>query len=1032
MGREVVRSDSYDYSSQYGERRRGRGHGGGYSTGSEYDTTGTWGGNTTQYSQSEARNQSEYPSSGESERKDRYHPFDNNDGENYNSDSDTVTEMTDMGHHGKERRRRRDVDRYQNQDIDSDEETSSSENEEREHSPSDSSDDDDEDRDGDESDDRDDPDPNLRKAFSEPLDTYRTHHHRFTKGDHRVPRGFDPVSSPRRKHRDDRKPNANGGTKPSYYKGMDQVHLQQVDEEAYELYADLETKGTLSPQNSLQVLLSRSRSRSRSPPTSPASNSECPPPNALLSTSGSAPTPTPEKSIDVVKSSSGIAVTSSHGENSNVAKSSSVFAPTSSHGEDIDASRISRVTEKPPHSGESEENVGSGTGSSRVVTSPELFTFNSSDERVGEVVLQKTLSGQSMELISRPYESNASGQSVEFNRSRSADRHDAVQMNSCELELGEAGPSFGSKVILAQSQEGDVPPTSDMSESQFVPLSQNRKESDHVTGPGAEVAWTQDAQGAIDVNRSREEAERMGGRLLDEKRLSPFQRSLLKRELAPTPETGPRALTSGPLFQSQYHYVQEGLYKAASSNPSRRNSKSTSLGRSRSHSPGAHVDVPQDNTGSFKSTSSKQTKRGPSPEIPETHTLTLLQHNTNSFETGITNTESRLAVRQLGKVGDAVLLNTTKQNIELNHTTSHTNCDSLIAQGSYTDVKPLAVVESPTKKYRDGEDLRVTVDDQSVEASRLHLPEEKMAQSILNERIKKALAKGTSPTVRESFHFNQEDNSPTPRTRLEKSHSLTSAGGSRTLGGATLGTVSEALSDIEDVDLYFVQQYEMAFDVFMQQNITLMAKNPVLVYNLRVAKLQQMLQVTADVEAALKEQIVIKQDEKRQMLDTYKKQLVEAARRKAALETHLRHQLSIIEQATVALKGKLTWQTIESNNKRAKRHYEILQRLSREKQSPMVLLYRLPKETVSAELRDVISAPASSTFSEQQERELQQLQVDTTFLKAEVKVLERSLAAEQAKAKTFAWVDSLLIRMDPTHLHRLKRRYQKKLGTALD
>lgn len=576
-----------------------------------------------------------------------------------------------------------------------------------------------------------------------------------------------------------------------------------------------------------------------------------------------------------------------------------------------------------------------------------------------------------------------------------------------------------------------VPGGSGTLEENSLPPLQGTKEWHNATGAGVEMARTQSIGDFIAVNRSRED-ESIGRQSLEEKRLSPFQRSMLRRESAPTPETGPRVSTSGPLFQSQYHYVQDGSYKDASTCHSRRNSKSASLGQSRSLSPGARGGS-RDNEASLKSMPSKQGKRGPSPEIPETHTLTLLQHNTNSFEIGITNTESRFSVRQHGTAGDdRVLAHTTKQNIEINPTTSHTNCDSLVTQGSYRSTKTTPSVESPTKKYRDGEDLRVTVDDQSVEASKLPRPEEKMAQSILNERIKKALANGTSPTYRESFPSNQDDKLPTPATPLDKSPSLTSAGGSRTLGGATLGTVSEVLSDIEDVDLYFVQQYEMAFDVFMQQNITLMAKNPELVYNLRVAKLQQMLQVTADVETSLKEQIVIKQDEKRQMLDAYKKQLVEAARRKAALETHLRHQLSIIQQATVAMKGKLTWQTIETNNKRAKRHYEILQRLSREKQSPMVLLYRLPKETVSTELRDLISSPASSTFSEQQERELQQLQVDTTFLKAEVKVLERSLAAEQAKAKKYAWVDSLLIRMDPTHLHRLKRRYQKKLGATLE
>jgi hypothetical protein len=191
-----------------------------------------------------------------------------------------------------------------------------------------------------------------------------------------------------------------------------------------------------------------------------------------------------------------------------------------------------------------------------------------------------------------------------------------------------------------------------------------------------------------------------------------------------------------------------------------------------------------------------------------------------------------------------------------------------------------------------------------------------------------------------------------------------------------------------------------------------------------------MLQATADVETTLKNQVNIKQEEKRGMMDAYKKQLVEAARRKAALETHLRHQLSIIEQATLAMRGKITWQAIATNDKRAKRHYEILQRLSREKQSPLVLLNRLPKESVSSELRDAVTAPASSTFSGKEERVLQQLQVDTTFLKAEVKVLEKALAAEQSSSKKFAWVDSVLIRMNPSHLKQLQGRYQSKLGST--
>jgi hypothetical protein len=629
--------------------------------------------------------------------------------------------------------------------------------------------------------------------------------------------------------------------------------------------------------------------------------------------------------------------------------------------------------------------------------------IESFDKQLGDVVLKMTLSGQPLELMPVANEDRMNSMSGETNPNRLQDQNDDNTRESQSSQYDD--------------DEESIPRMRSLSPS--AAMTENLQDEFERLAQISLTTTAQDQSSMVQTKKPR-------------------------KETAPTPETAPRSFSPGPLFQPQYHYVQQGTLKDSAEYRSKHCSKSESFDRARSPSPPSKGPGSKDSMksrddvslrqGSKNSDESKDnlfwrsTKRGPTPEIPETHTLTLLQHNTYSFETGITNTESKLASMRRAQ-SNAAHSNVSKQALDTSPSASQslsqiqTNSDSLLAHASIKEVKAPVPVESPTKKFRDGEDLRVTVDDQSVEASRLHLPEEKLAQSILNARIKRALATGTSPSSRSDRHRGRDgEKLISTLSHLPRSHSLIS---SHT-------TVSEALSEIGDVDLYFVQQYEIAFDVFMQQNIALMARNPELVYNLRVAKLQQMLQVTADVETTLKSQINIKQEEKRVMLDAYKKQLVEAARRKAALETHLRHQLSIIEQATLAMKGKLTWQAIAANNKRAKRHYDILQRLSREKLSPLVLLNRLPKESVSSELRDAVTAPASSTFSNQEERALQQLQVDTTFLKAEVKVLEKALAAEQVNSKRFAWVDSLLIRMDPSHLKRLQSRYQKKLGSTVD
>lgn len=346
-------------------------------------------------------------------------------------------------------------------------------------------------------------------------------------------------------------------------------------------------------------------------------------------------------------------------------------------------------------------------------------------------------------------------------------------------------------------------------------------------------------------------------------------------------------------------------------------------------------------------------------------------------------------------------------------------------QGSYTGRQgspsrsrsPRNFVSNDSYSAGTREPLGMKDCDMSVERS-LEQPEERMARSILNARIRQALRHG----------YSEDDEDRSLHTLQSFQQSLRQH---QSRQDEEDDDESESYKEIGGgLDIRFVQQYEMAFELFMQQNISLMARNPQLIYNLRVAKLQKVLQVTTEAEDNLIDTIEHLKREKVTIVAEYKQKLVDAARKKAALEIHLRQELGTIQQATLEMQGKLTWAVIQKNDIRAKRHYKLLQQLSREKGNPRNLLSLLPVSTTFMDIREAAAAPACDILSDEQEKDLRQFQVDNSFLTAEVNVLEKKLAYEQALAKKYAWVDSLLIRMEPSHVQKLKKRYQKKLGAT--
>lgn len=310
-------------------------------------------------------------------------------------------------------------------------------------------------------------------------------------------------------------------------------------------------------------------------------------------------------------------------------------------------------------------------------------------------------------------------------------------------------------------------------------------------------------------------------------------------------------------------------------------------------------------------------------------------------------------------------------------------------------------------RYNSDFDARDAED--SVEHSLMTSPEEVMARNIIQARIKKALAKELSDN--ESL----EELQTIPSNFVKTSGIFDHAAGN---------------DSFEEADIEFVQQYEAVFDRFIDANLNLMAKHPEMIYNLRVAKLQKILQVVADAESESQKKIKSAEAEKRQLLLNHKKALVDAARNKAALEIQLRQELAAIEQATLQMAGKLTWQFLLMSICRARNHHELMQSLSSTKGNFYTILNVLPPTAETQGIRDALITPASTKLNDKQQSDLRRLQVDNTLLKAQIKNLEKKIAAHQMRTRSLAWVDSVCVRMEPKHMKKLKHRFQKSLGVS--
>jgi hypothetical protein len=81
-------------------------------------------------------------------------------------------------------------------------------------------------------------------------------------------------------------------------------------------------------------------------------------------------------------------------------------------------------------------------------------------------------------------------------------------------------------------------------------------------------------------------------------------------------------------------------------------------------------------------------------------------------------------------------------------------------------------------------------------------------------------------------------------------------------------------------------------------------------------------------------------------------------------------------------------------------------------------------------LKDAINSTASNRLSSKQEETLRKYQSENSIMASKIPVLTRKIEELQVEYKKYAWVESVLVRLNEGVMYRLKTKFQKKEGVS--
>ena len=244
----------------------------------------------------------------------------------------------------------------------------------------------------------------------------------------------------------------------------------------------------------------------------------------------------------------------------------------------------------------------------------------------------------------------------------------------------------------------------------------------------------------------------------------------------------------------------------------------------------------------------------------------------------------------------------------------------------------------------------------------------------------------------------------------------------------------------DDMDLEFVEYFDLAYSEFLFYHPKLVAKNPNLMKNLRIFKLQKLLEYNEIIEMNLTAKLDLMNENKRDTEEYMHYLLKEAIRKKAARQTYLQSEVNDIHWSTKKAQAQLRWKLVKYSEDRAKRQSKLREQF---KSIPHVktrqeLIPLIPEGHTGKKLKNTIKASfiaegslKPDMLSFKQEEQLREIEVENTAVNVEIAMLNQKLTRLRIESNKLNWVPSILARLDEGTMYKLKEEFEKKEGVVL-
>lgn len=245
---------------------------------------------------------------------------------------------------------------------------------------------------------------------------------------------------------------------------------------------------------------------------------------------------------------------------------------------------------------------------------------------------------------------------------------------------------------------------------------------------------------------------------------------------------------------------------------------------------------------------------------------------------------------------------------------------------------------------------------------------------------------------------------------------------------------------VSEMDLEFVGHFDSAFSEFLFYHPKLVAKNPTLIKNLRIYKLQKLLQHNDVIEQNFMAKLDSSNDNKKDAEEAMHNQLKEALKKKAARQTYLQSEVNGTNWSTKKIQSDLRWKLFMYSEGRAKRQIKLLEQFERipEVKTRKEMIQLIPARPCGTKLQNTIKASLiaegsseRNSLSSKQEEQLRELQIENPVVKAEIEILQQKLDRLQNEANKSNWVSSALVKIDKDTILQLKKRFEEKEGIVL-